>query len=1024
MNKYNKINNITAWLTFLIASIVYILTIEPTASFWDCGEFITCSYKLEVGHPPGAPFFMLVGRFFTLLAFSPLEVAKMVNILSALCSSFTILFLFWTITHLAKKMIIAKSKTKELSQEQIIAIMGSGFIGALTYTFSDTFWFSAVEGEVYAMSSLFTAVVFWAILKWETVAHKKQSSRWIILIAYLMGLSIGVHLLNLLAIPAIVFVFYFKKYKFSKKGAFIAFLISIFILGTIQYGIIPELVNLASKFELLFVNVFGLPYHSGVFFYIILLIALIVFGLKYTIKHKKVILNTILLTFTVILIAYSSFSLIVIRSLVDPPMDQNNPDDIFTLLSYLNREQYGNRPLLYGQYYNAPLVGSEDGSPIYIQKNGRYEIVGYKPIYEYDKRFETFFPRMYSGQKAPANHVDAYKSWAKIKGKPIKVKDRNGEETTIYKPSFSENLSFFFKYQINFMYLRYFMWNFAGRQNDIQGHGEVNHGNWISGIKAIDNIRLGNLDELPDELKNNKANNKYYFLPLILGLIGLFYHYKLQKEKYTNDFFVVLLLFLFTGLAIIFYTNQVPYQPRERDYAYAGSFYAFAIWIGLGILALYEFFNKITSSKNAKTVAITVILVSFMAVPYVMAKENWDDHDRSKTYTARDFAYNYLNSCAPNAILFTNGDNDTFPLWYVQEVEGYRTDVRVINLSYFNTDWYINQMRKQAYDSPPVKFTLKPEQYEEGNRDAVYLIPKLNKYIDLKDAIEFVADETDRTKRIQNYKGRINYFPSTKFNITVDSAKVIANGTVDKKDANKILKNLKIEFNKEYLRKGELLVLDMIASNNWERPIYFAITVGKSSYMGLDKYFQLEGLAYRIVPIKIKKDRQIGKVNSEVMYNNMMNKFVWGGVENVDVYLNENNNRMLSNFRNNFVRLAQELFKENKTEKAEEVLDKCDTLISNERLPYNYYNLLHAEMYYKLGKKEKANKIVNLLLENTQDNLDYYFSITDSKVNSFKRDKDMAMAIIQELARVTDKYNEKELSKKIMISLRENSAKY
>ncbi len=1016
MKNYSQINNITAWFTFLIASIVYIMTIEPTASFWDCGEFITCSYKLEVGHPPGAPFFMLVGRFFTMFAFSPENVALMINILSAMCSSFTILFLFWTISHISKR-IITKNNKKDLKDSQVIAIMGSSFVGSMAYTFSDTFWFSAVEGEVYAMSSLFTALVFWAILKWEDVANEKQANRWIILIAYLMGLSIGVHLLNLLAIPAIVFVYYFKKYKISKKGIAIAFSISILILGTIQYGIIPQIVNIASKFELLFVNVFGMPYNSGIIFYVLVLFSLIIYGLKYTIEKKKVVLNTILLSFTVILIAYSSFSLIVIRSLANPPMDQNNPDDVFSLLSYLNREQYGSSPLLFGHYYNAPMLDSENGNAIYIEKDGKYKLLDYKPVYKYDRRFETIFPRMYSGQESPANHVEGYKRWGNIKGKPIKVKNRNGEEKTLYKPTFSENLKFFFNYQVGFMYWRYFLWNFAGRQNDIQGSGEVNHGNWISGIPVIDNNRLSGIENMPEHLKNNKAHNEYYFLPLILGLIGLIFHYNISKKSHVYDFWVILLLFIFTGLAIIIYTNQVPYQPRERDYAYAGSFYAFAIWIGIGVFALYDFLSK---KLDGKMSAIIVTFLSFLAVPTLMAKENWDDHDRSDCYTARDFAKNYLNSCQKNAVLFTNGDNDTFPLWYVQEVENYRTDVRVINLSYFNTDWYIDQSRRQNYEGLPIKYLLKPKQYEEGNRDVVYLIPKLDKHIELKKAMEFVADDTEST-RVEGY----NYIPTKKFFVPVDSAKVVNNGTVSQKDANKIVNRLEFDLsNKGYLRKAELMVLDMLASNNWERPIYFAITVGRSSYLNLEKYFQLEGLAYRIVPIENNSNRQIGSLEEDLMFDNMMNKFVWGGIDNPEVYLNENNRRMMSNFRNNFARLARKLAKKGKKDSVMKVLERCELLIPNENMPYNYYNLMHAEIYYQIGEDEKAKEILEILAKNTQEDLDYYFSIDKKNTPLIQRDKEMSMAILQEIVRITGNYKKTELVKRFRNQLMINYEKY
>src|SRR6056297_48180 len=710
MNNFKTVNRISGWVIFLIAATVYLLTIEPTTSFWDCGEFIASAYKLQVGHPPGAPLFMIISRFFTFFAGGDVtQAAKMVNAMSGIASAFTILFLFWTITHLAKKMFPASEK---LSLAQTIAIIGSGAVGALAYTFSDTFWFSAVEGEVYAMSSLFTAFVFWAILKWENIADQKYSNRWLVLIAYLMGLSIGVHLLNLLAIPAIVFVFYFKKYKITKAGMFKAFLVSMIILGAIMYVIIPGLVKVASWFDLLFVNGFGLPFKSGVIFYIVLLLALISWGLYYTSKKKKIILNTIILFITVIVIGYSSFAMIVIRSIANPPMDENNPETVFNLLHYINREQYGSRPLFKGQYYNAPIVDSETPHT-YRQKNGKYiKSYSLNDIYEYDERFTTIFPRMYSPDP---NHVEEYKKWADIKGKKVPVSNYQGKQEIRHVPTFGENLKFFFRYQVGHMYWRYFMWNFSGRQNDTQGHGELLNGNWIRGINFIDNKHIGPQDNLPDSIKNHKARNTYFMLPLLLGLFGFFFHLK----RHSNDFMVVLLLFILTGIAIVVYLNQYPMQPRERDYAYAGSFYAFSIWIGIGVAGLIEYAGK---KLDHAAVPVVIAVASLVAVPGLMAMENWDDHDRSDRYTARAFARNYLNSVDENAIIFTNGDNDTFPLWYVQEVEGFRTDVRVVNLSYLTADWYIEQMMFQFYESDPLPLSMSLDDYRQGTRDYVYLV--------------------------------------------------------------------------------------------------------------------------------------------------------------------------------------------------------------------------------------------------------------------------------------------------------------
>ena len=997
MKQFRLLNVTIGWLAFLIAAITYILTIEPTTSFWDCGEFITTAFKLQVGHPPGAPTFMIMARFFTMFTNDLTQVAKMVNIMSALASAFTILFLFWTITHIAKKFII---KSGSYSLGQTIAVIGAGFVGAMTYTFSDTFWFSAVEGEVYSSSSLFTAVVFWAILKWENDADKKYSNRWIILIAYLVGLSIGVHLLNLLAIPAIVFVYYYKKYTVSSKGIIFALIISIVLLAVIMYGIIPGVIVVASWFEKWFVNSFGLPYNSGVIFYILLLFGLIIFGIIYTAKKQKVILNTIIISFTAILIGYSSFSMVVIRSLANPPMDQNNPETVFALLSYLNREQYGDRPLFYGQYYNAPVVDQKDDKVTWTQVDGKYKITNVTPKYIYDDRFCTLFPRMYSSQ---AKHIKDYKYWGNIEGKAVKARNRNGEMEVFRVPTFGENLLFFFKYQIGHMYLRYFMWNFAGRQNDIQGHGNVLKGNWISGIPFIDDARLGPQDMLPQSYKNNKAHNRYYFLPLLLGLIGLIYLYSRNKK----DFWVVFLLFIFTGLAIVVYLNQYPIQPRERDYAYAGSFYAFAIWIGLGVLAVYELLNRFVSTKLS---AIISTIVLFFIVPAHMANENWDDHDRSGRYTARDFAYNYLNSCAPNAILFTNGDNDTFPLWYAQEVEGIRTDVRVVNLSYLSTNWYIDQMRRQSYKSPPVPFTLSPEQYLQGKRDYVPMFERTKDYIDLKKVMTFVGSDSPKTKYTAQGQD-LDYIPTKKLSIAVDSAKVVNNGTVKLKDADKIVSAIKWDPKKSYLLKNDLMTLDLIAANDWDRPVYFAITVGSSSYLKLEPYFQIEGLAYRLVPIKSKGNNkgQIGRMDTEIVYENMMNKFKWGGINDPSVYLDENNQRMLMNFRSNFARLALALFDEGKKDLSVEVLDRCTELMPHNIVPYNFFNLQIAQVYYKLGEFEKANEIIKILADVSEDKIEYFFSLDKDDAKFFEDDLKRELYMMQELVKVAERNSQNEM---------------
>lgn len=1026
MRTFKFYNTVVGWGIFVIAALVYLLTIEPTASFWDCGEFITTAFRLEVGHPPGAPLFMILGRIFTMFAGSTAKIPVMVNVMSALASAFTILFLFWSITHLAKKIVVTGEKE---TLPELIAIIGAGVVGALAYTFSDTFWFSAVEGEVYGTSSLFTALVFWAILKWENEADEPFANRWIVLICYLIGLSIGVHLLNLLAIPAIVFVYYFRKYEPTRNGILAASGISVLLLGVIIWVVIPGLVIVASWFELLFVNGIGMPYNSGVIIYALALTGGISYGIIYTYRHKKVVANTILLGLSVIIIGYSSYAMTVIRSSANPPMDQNNPDNVFSLLSYLNRDQYGSRPLGYGQYYNAPLDSNDpyvQGSPTYIMKNGKYVIAEYKQSPNYDSRFCTIFPRMYSSNP---EHVQEYKNWANIKGTPIATTNRQGEAETLMKPTFGENLQFFLAYQVGFMYLRYFMWNFSGRQNDVQGSGGILNGNWITGFNFLDSIRLGDQNSLPPTLGQNRGKNAYYMLPFLLGLLGMFYQYQAGR-KGKQDFSVVMLLFIMTGLAIVVYLNQDPLQPRERDYAYAGSFYAFAIWIGLGVLAVYDLLKRYSPATIS---AIVASVISLFAVPVLMASQNWDDHDRSGRYTARDFGGNYLQTCAPNAIIFTNGDNDTFPLWYAQEVEGIRPDVRVCNLSYLQTDWYIDQMRKKYYDSDPLPIKFTPDQVVQGTRDIVYVLDQLKRPVNLNEALEFIRSDDPASKLAQ--ADNASFLPSKQLYFPVDKQAVLASGTVAAKDDSMIVDKLDINLTGNYLSKDEMIILDIINNNKWKRPIYFAVTVGREKYLNLQEYFQAEGFAYRLVPIKTKvKDGQIGRVSSKLMYDNIINKFKWGNMNDPKVYLDENNMRMSMNVRNNFVRLADQLILEGKTDSAVAVLDRCEELVPNKKVPYNYFNLLMAESYYKaaqydmqrMGKErtsmevnmlpsaiKKGNEVVRQMVENNEREILYYLSLSPKFRDSVSDDLQRAFYLLQELGVITEQYGEKDLSKQI-----------
>lgn len=1005
MKNFKMWNNIGGWLSFAIAAVVYLLTIEPTTSLWDCGEFIASAFKLEVGHPPGAPVFMLLGRFASLFAFGNVEnVAMMINALSALASAFTIMFLFWTITYMARKIIL--STDKEITLGNSIAILGSGLVGALAYTFSDTFWFSAVEGEVYATSSLFTAVVFWAILKWEHIADEKHSNRWLILIAYLMGLSIGVHLLNLLAIPAIVMVYYFKKFNPTRNGIVYALLFSAILLGTIMWGIIPGIPKVASWFELLFVNGFGMPIKSGALIFLALAIAGLIYGIMWTHKQKRVILNTALVAVAVIMIGYSSFTMIVIRSLANPPMDENNPENMFSLMYYLNREQYGDRPLFKGNYYNAPVIDTKEGKPVYSAIDGKYVITDRKLSYEYDPQFTTIFPRMYSPQP---DHKKAYQEWGNVTGRPIRItNNQTGEPEIRNVPTFGENLRFFFVYQVGHMYWRYFMWNFSGRQNDDQSHGSIIKGNWITGITPLDEIRLGPLDKYPSSLSSNKAMNKYYMLPFLLGLIGLFYHYRTDNK----NFWVVTLLFVLTGLAIVVYLNQYPFQPRERDYAYAGSFYAFTIWIGLGVLTFYDALKRFAKPVGGATLATVGWLV---LVPGIMASENWDDHDRSDRYTARDFAYNYLNSCDPNAVLFTNGDNDTFPLWYIQEVEGVRTDVRVVNLSLLNTSWYIDQMKRQAYESEPVPFSLTTDQYRDGTRNVVYIVDQLKKPVDVKQVVEFIASDNPKTKLPVSRTEKIDYIPTRQIRIPVDKQKVLENGIVPLEDSAKIVDYMEFTLEGNYIEKNVMMILDLLATNNWERPIYFVSTSGDGD-IGLSDYMQMDGFAYKLVPIKTPSNDflSIGRIDSDILYDHLMNKFEWGNMEKEDVLIEYYNIRTASviKIRNKFARLAETLIEEGKTDSALAVLDRGMELMPNSQFPYDIFVMGLIEGYYKAGASDKANTIVNEFADITKENLYYFMSLPQNLAASVDYEMQVNMHILQQLVRMAYDYDN-ELGEKL-----------
>jgi hypothetical protein len=1019
MKNYRLINNISGWAVFVVAAVTYLMTIEPTASLWDCGEFIASCFKLEVGHPPGNPVFMVMGNFFSLFAGGNVsKVAPMVNSMSALASAFTILFLFWTITHLARKILL-KSEN-DYSVAKVVAVIASGVVGALAYTFSDSFWFSAVEGEVYASSSLFTAMVFWAILRWEDVAEEKHADRWIILIAFLMGLSIGVHLLNLLAIPAIVLVYYFKKFEFSWKGLIVSLTTSIVLLALLMYGIMPGVVTISSKFDWFFVNSLGLPANSGMTFHIILIAVLFILAVKFSftsgnrVKNgilaivalfftgiwlvssslilnlivlvaisgvvwiiadkSRATLNSILTVIMVILIGYSANAIIVIRSSANTPLNENNPSNPFNLLYFLNREQYGERPLFRGQYYNAPVTDYTNGKAKYALEDGKYIITGYNLERVYDPRFITIFPRMWSEQ---SDHVEVYQEWGRVKGTPIQTTDQQGEKKVVRRPTFTENLRFMFSYQFGYMYFRYFMWNFAGKQNDTQGTGGAINGNWMTGIKFLDEPRIGTSD-LPGDMGADPSRNKYFLLPFILGLAGMFY----QLNRDNKNWGIILLLFVMTGIAIVIYLNQYPNQPRERDYAYAGSFYFYAVWIGLGVLALFEGLSKLAGEKIAAPVAG---ILCFFAVPVVMGSQNWDDHDRSGRYLARDVAFNYLNSCAPDAILFTNGDNDTFPLWYAQEVEGKRTDIRVCNLMLLNTDWYIDQMKRKTYTSDPLPVSLPVKKYYDGINNQVFIVEKTKEPVDISTVIDFVKSDNKATKVQVSASEILDIIPSRTIRIPVDKEKVLASGTVKAADADKIVPYIDIKLKGNSILKSQLMVMDIIAHNNWSRPIYF-VTGYHNDALGLEEYFQLEGLAYRLVPIKSvnKSWLDYGRIDPDILYENMIRKFVWGGAnkKSVDIDYNHKRTIIVVKARLNYARLAKALTGEGKNEKAIEALNFCMDALPLEKIPYDPYTADIIEAYFEAGATDKAVEMSKAFSDYYYKRLDYFLKQQPFIVNS------------------------------------------
>jgi hypothetical protein len=987
MKHYTTINNLLGWLMFIISLGVFFSTLEPTVSLWDCGEFISTSFKLEVGHPPGAPLFLLLARIFSLFSPDNHHVAMMINSLSCIASAYTILFLFWTITHLVRRVLLKTESDYSLAR--ILVVFSSGIVGTLSFCFSDSFWFSAVEAEVYGMSSFFTALTIWAMLKWEDELNQKYSNRWLVLISYLLGLSIGIHLLNLLVIPPLVCIYFYNKYKFTWFNFAVAIFISFFLLLGVLYFVIPGNIKLASLLELFIVNSFGLPYNSGLLIYCILLSCLLIFGLTYTYRKKAVFWNTFMLCFSMILLGYGSYAMIVIRANTNVPINTNKPNNAVSLLYYLQREQYGTTPLLYGPFYNAPIIGTKEKYPIYEQKDGKYEIVSYKRTYVYDDRFMTLFPRMYSTN---SNHIEVYKGWGNIKGIPTRVKDQNGEIEIVRRPSFANNLGFFIKYQIGYMYFRYFMWNFAGKQNDLQGNNGIMFGNWISGFNFIDKHFIGPQDKMPSYLKNNTGCNRFFFLPLLLGLMGLVY----QSVHSRRYFLVVLFLFIMTGIAIAVYTNQTPLQPRERDYAYTGSFYAFSIWIGYGVLLLYNWLAGFLSKINSSVIAGGIS----MGIPLLLISQNWDDHDRSNRYIVRDIAYNYLMSCAPNAILFTAGDNDTFPLWYMQEVEGVRRDVRVVNLMLLNADWYIDQMNQTQYESKPLPITLTHEQFVSGKREIIYVLNKDRSPVNLKEAIKRVSDENSNSKIEVSKDVYAEYIPSRELILPVDKKEALSNGALKTDNADLAEDSIQFTLPGNYLGKSELIVLDILAHFGWKRPIYFT-TLGFKGSLGLEHYMQLEGFAYRLVPIYCDEAnyQNYGRIEAENLFKLLMQQFRWRNWNNKNVLRDDHIMKTLSllKIRNTFARLALSYAGEGNFKRGIEVLDRCIQILPPPLIPYDIDCIRIADAYYKCGAINQANFIATGYNKQLISELNYYNTLNSTMKDWTQRERNLTLLNLRRL---------------------------
>lgn len=970
MFEYKKINVITGWIVFAIATIVYVLTVEETASFWDCGEFIAVSYKLEVPHPPGAPFFLIIGRLFSFLAMGDTtQVAFWINMVSVLSSSFTILFMFWSITHIAKKLVAPDKDREDLSTADTLLIMASGVVGSLAYTFSDSFWFSAVEAEVYAMSSFFTAVVFWAILRWEDIENDSRANKWLIFIAYCIGLSIGVHLLNLLTAPAIALIIYFKKTKeVTLKGVLITLVASGLVILVVTYGIIPGLPSLAGSIEVFFVNSLRLPFLSGIVFIIALILGVIIYGIYYSHTKGIVWMNTAMLCLAFVLIGYASYGIILVRSGANPPIDENNPENIVSFVSYLKREQYGSRPLVHGQYFDAQVVEQKKGAPVYRRGKDKYEVADHKTEYSYDPKRTTILPRMYS---STPRHVEKYRAITGLK---------KGQ-----KPDFADNIVYMLRHQLGHMYFRYFMWNFSGRESDIQNAG------YLKVAEAFEKV--------PESIENNKARNKFYMIPLLLGIVGFVF----QMFRDKKNFAVMGLLFLFLGVWLVFYLNSPPIEPRERDYIYVGSFYAFAFWIGFAVIAIYEGIKRVLNNKQ---IAIALAFLLSMVAPGIMAAEGWDDHDRSNRFFSVDAAKNYLNSCAPNAILFTGGDNDTFPLWYAQEVEGFRTDVRVIVLSYFNTDWYIEQMMRDAYESKPLPFNLPLEDYVQGGpNDYLPVQEKLKEPISATKFLKLLKNH-DKRLSIPTTTGSYNAMPSKSLFLSVDTASVKGMGIVPERFQKYMVDKMKVNVKGRGLEKKDLAILDFIEANNWKRPIYFNNTSLAGVNFDLKKFTVQEGNTFRLMPVENSGGDSF--INTDIMYDNVMNRSFWRELDNPNVYFGPDHRNFVLNSRSTFFTLVDNLMREGKKEKAKEVIVKCLNTIPDEAIEFDHFNVLLMGHMLELGMKEEADKMAEVTSKRAEEMLNYLFE--NEIADRFRLNRNLV--VLNELSKAYNKIGDLENAKK------------